>query len=374
MEKDFESWLHQREPDLQFPNAKPLKLPFGNLGMQNTGIPSATPCANAALPSFGFTGQPNFKMGQPKEPHGWFYCLPRFRQGLVPDSTLHDNKFMGGLVPDSTLHDNKFIPEVDFPGKASPDAGRGPKQFLVFDRTGNKTTLILSSMMGGATNHPPLNSWNQNKPKNVKEGGEVGNGSDDGLQFHSGTVNLTDDLDNNNDDDDDDDNEISEMHEDSEDIDALLSSDCYSEDDVEDDEETSTGHSPIATITAYNEKQDWFHENGDTDEVASSVGPTKRRKLSSTTYNTLKHKELSEYEDDAESSCIGPDHWAGIGPDRAGTKKDRKEKIRETVSILQTILPVGGGDGKDAVVVLDEAINYLKKLRYEARSLGISGL
>lgn len=370
MGKDFESWLHQRQQDVQFPNAKSLKLPF-DVGVQNTGIPCAIPCTNAApmsgtLPSFGFSGPPNFKVGQSKEPHGWFYCLPRFRQGLVPDTTLHDN----------------FFSEIDFPGKASAaatinhvetnvsptDTQFAPKQFLVFDRTGNKTTLVLSSMFGAS--NQPLNSWNQ-KPTcyyNVNEG-ELGNGSNG--QFHSGP-NLTDDL--------DDDNEISEMHEDTEDIDALLSSD--DEDNYGDDgEETSTGRSP-STMTAY-EKQDWFDENEDMDEVASSAGPSKRQKLSESNYevpsltytaSSLKPKRSLDYEDDAESSCAGgpparpSDKYCSL----SGNKRDRKEKIRETVTILQTILP--GGDSKDAVVVLDEAINYLKTLKYNARSLGISGL
>lgn len=371
MGMDFESWLHQRQPDMQFPNAKSLKLPF-DLGMHNTGIPCAIPCTSAApvsgvSPTFGFPGAPTFKAGQLKEPHGWFYGLPRFRQGLMQDTSLNDN----------------FVSGIDFPGKVpalanenygeaneSPtDAQLAPKQFLVFDRTGNKTTFMLGSMMG--TSNQPLNSWIQ-KPScyfNVNEC-QLGNGSSG--QLHSGP-NLTDDL-------DDDDNEINEMREDTEDIDALLSSDdegC----DSDDGEETSTGRSP-STMTAY-EKQDWFDENEDMDEVASSSGPSKRQKLSdigcevpSVTYtaSSFKPKGRSlEYEDDAESSCAGSEPMGhGNIYSLSGSKRERKEKIRETVSILQTILP--SGNDKDAVVVLDEAINYLKTLRFKAKSLGISGL
>lgn len=366
MGKDFESWLHLRQPDGQFPNAESLKLPF-DIGMQSTGIPCARPCTNAApvssaLPSFEFAGPPDFKVGQFKEPHGWFYCLPRFRQGLLPDTTLQ----------------SKLMPEIEFPGRApasanenlgesnvSPaDAGHGPKQFLVFDRTGNKTTLILSSMVG-ASNQPP-NSWNR-KPScyyNVKEG-VLGNGSKG--HFHSGPY-QTDDLDY-----DDDDDEMSEMHEDTEDINALLSSD--DEDNYSDSEETSTGRSP-STMTG-------FDDNEDMDEVASSAGPFKRQKLSESAYevpsvtcntaSSLKLKGALEYEDDAESSCAGgkPTRPCDNICSLSGTKRERKEKIRETVSILQTILP--GRNSKDAVVVLDEAINYLKTLKYKAKSLGISG-
>lgn len=363
MGKDFESWLHQRQHDEQFSNVESLKLPF-NPGMQNYGIPSAIPCTDAApmsgpLPSFGFPEQSNFKTGQMKEPHGWFYCFPRFRQGLVPNTTHYD----------------KFMPETTFLGKVSaaanenreeenispPDVRHAPKQFLVFDRTGNKTTFVLSSMIG--TSNQQLNSWNQKSMCNYNVNGDEHGYGSSGLL--SGP-NLTDELDG--------ENEVNEMHEDTEDIDALLSSDeeaNYSDDG----EETSTGRSPSLT-TAY-EKQDWLDANDDMDEVASSAGPSKRQKLCnssydipSITYTRSSFNPKCSTEDDAESSC------AGAHPSRhskvcffSGNKRERKEKIRETVGLLQTILP--GGNGKDAVVVLDEAINYLKTLKLRATSLGI---
>ncbi|KAL2892891.1 hypothetical protein RDABS01_008800 [Bienertia sinuspersici] len=345
MGMDFESWLHQQQPDGQFPNAKSLKLPL-DLGMQKPGIPCAIPCTDTAPCTD--PGAPDFKVGQLKESHGW--------QGFIQDTSVH----------------SKCLPDADFPGKVPAlvnenygdvnvsltDAQPAPKQFLVFDRTGDKTTLMLSSMMG--TSNQCLNSWHR-KPScyyNVKEG-ELGNGSNG--QFYS-EPNLTDEFNN--------DNEISEMHEDTEDIDALLSSD--DEDNYsDDDEETSTGRSPS-----------WDDENEDLDEVASSAGPSKRQKLSDNDYevpsvtygaSSLKPKRSLEYEDDAESSCAGNEPMkCGNSCTLSGSKRERKEKIREAVSILQTILP--GGDGKDAVVVLDEAINYLKTLRLKAKSLGVSGL
>lgn len=367
MGKDFESWFHQWKPEGQFPNGKSLKLPF-DIGMQNVGIPCAMPCTNVApmggaVPSYIFTEQSNFKGRQLKEPHG-LYCLPQSRQGFMPDKNHHDrlmpeNGFLG-KVP------NENNREVN----ASPtDCQRAPKQFLVFDRTGNKTTLILSSMFG--TPNQPLNCWNQKKPMshcNVS-GRQLGNGSS---ALHSGP-NLTYEF--------DDDNIISETHEDSEDIDALLSSD--DEDSFTDDgEETSTGRSP-STMTAY-EKQHWFDENEDMDEVASSAGPSKRQKLSDISYevpsitytsSSYKHKRTLEYEDDAESRCVGvppTSNEYNNAYSLSGSKRERKEKIRETVNILQTILP--DGNGKDAVVVLDEAINYLKTLKCTAKSLEVSGL
>lgn len=371
MGKDFQSSPHRWQSVGQFPNANSSKLPF-NLGMQNPDIPCAIPCTDAvppnfALPAFGMSGLPDLKPGQMKEPHGWFYCLPRFRQGLIPDMTLHE----------------KLLPQSDLPGMVSEavnenfreantsiaGGGHTQKQFLVFDQTGSKTTMVFSSGIGAPIQG--LNSWSQ-KPTGYcnMSGNELGIGSNG--CYHSGP-NLTDEFDDYHVT-----NEESEMREDTEEINALL----YSDDEdnySEDGEETSTGHSP-STMTAY-EKQDWFEEE-DTDEVASSAGPTKRQKLSNSGHevpsvtnasSSNKPNRSWEYEDDAESSCAGgiPMRCSDTGS-LSGNKRLRQDKIRETVSILQTIIP--GGRGKDPVVVLDEAINYLRSLKFKAKSLGVSAL
>lgn len=123
-----------------------------------------------------------------------------------------------------------------------------------------------------------------------------------------------------------------EMHEeDSDELDALLYS-SDSDSDSSDDEVTSTGHSP---------------------EVD---GPAKRRKLSEGRY-------VATMEDDAESS---------VGNTDGGRKRWRKEKIRETLSVLQKIVP--GGKGKCAMGVIDETIRYLKSLKVEAESLRLDCL
>ncbi|KAK9713957.1 hypothetical protein RND81_06G061200 [Saponaria officinalis] len=313
---------------------------------------------NGPLPTFGSSGLPNFKPGQSKEPHGWFYCLPRSRQGLVTDMMLRD----------------KSVPETGFPAKASAPANnaptigaaRGSKQFLVFDQSGDKTTMMLSSGIGSSILWPTDLS---RKPTCFFESKEdvLGIGSDG---IYSGRY-LSDDVGN-----DPETDEGSHMCEDSEEINALLCSD--EEDDYSDDgEETSTGHSPIPT-TAY-EKQDWFEEE-DMDEVASSpAGPVKRQKLTKSDYqvplvthatSSVKRNRSLDYEDDAESSCAGGNPIQFNMGSLLGNKRMRLKKIRETVSILQTILP--DVKGKDAVAVLDEAINYLKTLKFKAESLGLS--
>ncbi|KAK0576830.1 hypothetical protein LWI29_023981 [Acer saccharum] len=137
------------------------------------------------------------------------------------------------------------------------------------------------------------------------------------------------------------------MHEDTEELNALL----YSDDDsdyTDDDEVTSTGHSP-STMTAH-EKLDWFE--GSTEEVASSAGPTKKRN------------------DDAESSCANSQYpRCGEMGSLSGNKRMRNEKIRETVNVLRSIIP--GGKGKDTMVVIDEAIDYLKSLKLKAKAFGL---
>lgn len=364
MGKDIESWLNQQQQHGQCFNAESLKLPF-DFRMQNTSIPFAGPCTDAAspnhaLPALRYSELLDLMPMQLKQPRGWFYGLPHLRQGLVPNTTLqeklpHNANLLGNVPSENCGVGNTPIPAIR----------QAPKQFLVFDQTGNKTTMMFSSGVGhqmeglSSWSPKPAHYWNSRKC-------ELGVGSD--RPHNSGPI-LTDELD-----DDHVTNEESEMCEDSEEIDALL----YSDDEgnySDDDEETSTGHSP-SSWTAH-EKQDWFDEV-DTDEVASSAGPpVKRQKLSDSSCedpsvtnaaNSVYPNGSWEYKDDAESSCAGG-RPAGSLP---GNRRLRNEKVGETVSILQTIIP--GGKGKDAIMVLDEAINYLRTLKSKAEILGLSSV
>lgn len=169
----------------------------------------------------------------------------------------------------------------------------------------------------------------------------------------------------------------SEMHEDTEELNALLYSDDES-DYTEDDEVTSTGHSP-STMTVH-DKQNWFETRDE--EVASSCGITKKRKLFDGAYDvpsimdtaTSKNPNRSaELEDDAESSCARNRSSGSRELDSlSSNKKMKKDKIRETVSVLQNIIP--GVKGKDEMVVLDEAILYLKSLKVKAKAFGLESL
>ncbi|KAK6940225.1 hypothetical protein RJ641_029756 [Dillenia turbinata] len=275
-------------------------------------------------------------------------------------------------VPNSILKQNPPLTTYGNPGEAvlpNADIGHARKRFVVFDQSGDQTTMIFSSALG--TSIQQLATW---RPKSsvahnlIPEQG----GARKDMFYHSQKDMFVDESDENQGVD-----SKSEMHEDTEELNALLYSDDETESNHdENDEETSTGHSP-STMTAHEELEGFEEE-----EVASSAGATKRRKLSDGSYDvpslmdtatSAKTKRSLECEDDAESSCGNVnDQGSQEMVFLSGNKSSRKERIRETVTILQSIIP--GGEGKDAIVVLDKAINYLKSLKFKAESLGMNTL
>ncbi|KAF8404683.1 hypothetical protein HHK36_009571 [Tetracentron sinense] len=378
MEKDYGSWLHQQPSAWQSPNlhSKRLMSSLLDLGRQDTFPAYTNPytcmvSGNRALPEYAAselpglkTGQaklPGLKTGQANEPHGWFYCLPRYRQALAPS-------------PNSDLRE-KFLP---FPygchGEATSNAASESiqKRFLVFDQSGNQTNLFYNSVNGTPVRHPIsgtpklFDSYSLHKEELaakrdlVYQSGVIPSyGSDE--NYKSG--------------------EESEMHEDTEELNALLYSDDEYDSD-EDDEETSTGHSPSTMTGVYVKRKE---ADGSAEEVASSAGPTKRRRLLDEEHNTLMDTASSgkpngswECEDDAESSCAKGSIQCIQGEEMdslLGNKKlSRKERIRETVIILQSIIPGGKGEDKDTVLVLDEAIHYLRSLKHKAKTFGGTAL
>lgn len=366
MEKDLGSWFKHQHINWQLPNLNSTCTPF-ELG-QNTVPGYMNPwnnnvSTNGTPPVFAFSGLPyNNKASHSNEPRGWFYCLPRFRQAFDPMlNSVQREKPTG-------QNENCIAPLPQ-------------KQFLVFDQSGDQTTLIFSSGIKAPVQNLP--SWSpkirsafdldKEDPVTKRETNPL---SVPFLNDGYNEMNHRDDLE-------------SEMHEDTEELDALL----YSDDDgdyFEDDEVTSTGHSP-SSLTDY-DNQEWSDESGE--EVASSAGPTKRQKLLNGGYevpslvtasaSSAKVDRCLEYEDDAESSCgesknpvfgeLGSSTGKNLGFGESvslnGNKRSRKEKILETVSILQSIISSGKGKDKDAIVVLDEAINYLKSLKVKAEALG----
>ncbi|GMI90995.1 hypothetical protein like AT5G50010 [Hibiscus trionum] len=350
------SGFPQRPFDGQSPilNSLPAPLPFGpqssdppfmNFG---TNMVSTT----GTLPVYGNAELPRFRVSQGNEPRGWFYCLPRFRQVFASNSLKEQ--------PPANPYGNCKESRIGIPKTGS---GVAEKRFLVFDQSDDQTTLIFTSALGTPTKC--LSSWGL---KSHVAGNF--NGEDPIALVNENIPSRPISTDENGTD------VQSEMHEDTEELNALL----YSDDDseyTEDEEVTSTGHSP-STMTAQDEQFE-----GSFEEVASFTRPTKKRKLldGSNDYSPLlmdttnsgNPNRFSEYKDDAHSSCAnGHNPGSGDMDSSSGNKRTRKDKIRDTVSILRSIIP--GGEGKDAVVVLDEAIDYLKSLKHKAKTLRLGTL
>lgn len=139
-----------------------------------------------------------------------------------------------------------------------------------------------------------------------------------------------------------------EMHEDTEEINALLYSDT--EDWYDEEEAASTGCSPIENMSVDNELIEGM--------VQSPVAlPCKRRRV--------EYEMDTALEDTASSTnCNSSTKESG--------KKAKCERMQETVGVLRRIIP--DGKGKDAASVLDEAIEYLKSLRLKVKGLEVTAL
>ncbi|KAJ4827417.1 hypothetical protein Tsubulata_034306 [Turnera subulata] len=357
MGEDCGPWFPQQPLHWQLANLNSgIPLHLGQQNIMNPGGDMGT--ASGALPLQPHSGLPRPQVNQANEPHGWLYCLPRFRQAFAPAlNSAFEEKLP--MAP-SGCHKEALTP------KAVP--GCGQKRFLVFDQSGDQTTLIFSAGIGTPVQR--FTSWSPKPSAGYDWNGEYPV-TRDNLNPNVIPLAADDELGENNGTD-----SHSEMHEDTEELNALLYSDSDYDSDYtdENDEVTSTGHSPSTMTAQY--KQDGF----DMEEVASSGGSCRKRKLFDGGYcdelslvdtaSSAKHFRSLDYDDDAESKCInGTRSLSGeMGP-HSDDLRIRKGRIRETVSILQNIIP--GGKGKDALVVLDEAIDYLKSLKLKAKALGL---
>ncbi|CAN1340823.1 Transcription factor bHLH145 [Linum perenne] len=305
---------------------------------------------------------PHSRVGLTSENGGWFYGVSPspLRQAFLP-------------APELAIKERLYsAPHGNCRSMINPnvESGSGQKRFLVFDQSGDQTTLIFSSRVG-----PPAECFTSWSPKPVVASKLDKNnlGTTEPLDLKLNPLSTEEVSEN------DRTGFMSEMQEDTEELNALLYSDGDT-DCSDDDEVTSTGHSP-STMTAHN-TPDSFDENRE--EIASSDGSTRKRKLFDGIYNDMpslvdtassgKASKVSRYDDaDAESRCCeGFDMSLASGEvdSEIGVRTMRKERIRETVSILQNLIP--GGKGKDAVMVLDEAIQYLRCLRGNAKAMGLA--
>ncbi|XP_058771716.1 transcription factor bHLH143-like [Vicia villosa] len=240
------------------------------------------------------------------------------------------------------------------------------KKFIIFDRSGNKTRLFYSPVF--PLIQSPIDTTTQfaqayevNQERRATSFG----------QKHLPKYSLPDESDQ-----DHVVNEESEMHENTEEINALL----YSDDD-EDDEVTSTDHSPLSNEMTYFIQKPF---EGIKEDVASSDWPSKRHKLIDGGYarlppslnsaSSVRLNEPSECVSDAESKYSGSQMYFNTKTKEDDNSADgdiqlRKAKIRESLKILENITP--GAKGKHPLLVIDETIDYLKSLMSQTGMLGV---
>lgn len=53
-----------------------------------------------------------------------------------------------------------------------------------------------------------------------------------------------------------------------------------------------------------------------------------------------------------------------------GKFSSKKDKLRETLKLLESMVP--GAEGKHPMLVIDEAIDYLKSLKFKAKAMGLA--
>lgn len=279
---------------------------FNNFNSGSTFLPpdSGQPHNSIAYPTSGYSNCPSF-YGVPFPGFGAGGSFLQFNPAIWPP--------LNTPAPNPTIN-------------TEPDATK-TKRFLIFDHSGDQTSLVFSSVAN------PFEGLNPTLlASNV---------------IHTYASNSHK-------------SEGDEMHEDSEEIDALL----YSDSDYGyDDEETSTGHSPLDMD----------------EEIASSYHPAKRHRVDSTEIDTLlldtasssvaPLPPLPHYMEENSGNDLSFFGCFSEGEDKAGGRsRCNKERIRATVSMLRRIIP--GGKGKDTASVLDEAIQYLKLLKLQAKAAG----
>lgn len=311
--------------------------------------------ARVALPPYDVPGIPDLKTEQTNYAHRSLQDLPFHFQSFLPTP----NPYLKGKQTPLThgLHGNAVQ-------NASP--GSSLKRFLIFDQCGNQTRLIHTSVClpdrNPATATKPVFCYNFYEKEQAARVGVTGP-TEYILREESGENRIA--------------SEESEMHEDTEEINALLYSDESEDDDFdEDDEVASTGHSPVA-LKASCGKHKLAESIGE--EVAGSDGPNKRLKLvdggykSSSLMDTGSSVKLDislANDSDAESGYAFGQNQGEEAGSILGKRHFKRDKIRDALKILESIVP--GVEGKDPLLVFDEAIDYLKNLKHKAKTLGLN--
>ncbi|CAN6821670.1 unnamed protein product [Brassica oleracea] len=219
------------------------------------------------------------------------------------------------------------------------------KGLMIFDQSGNQTRLLRCSF--------PLRFPSLAAAEPVKLNlSELQHGLEKGFREDHVTLKEFDEKNCVN-------GKVSEMHEDTEEINALLYSDDDYNDDCEsddDDEVMSTGHSPYQVCNKR--------------ALEDIDSPCKRQKL----LDKVENISVS-----SSSSLVGSKSSTKLPESNISTKEDtgsglsneqsRKDEIRTALKILESIVP--GAKGNEALLLLDEAIDYLKLLKRDLISTEI---
>ncbi|EOA23045.1 hypothetical protein CARUB_v10003815mg [Capsella rubella] len=229
------------------------------------------------------------------------------------------------------------------------------KRFLVFDQSGNQTRLLQCGFPLRFPSSMDAERGNILDSLHPEKGFSKDHATPENILLHQDHVNGE---------------QESEMHEDTEEINALLYSDEEDNDDWEsDDEVMSTGHSPFPV-----EQQACNKTTEELDETESSVdGPLcKRQKLLDhssrdlspslvVTKSFTKAKGLSDEKLPESNMSSKQETGSGLSDEQS-----RKDKIHTALRILESVVP--GAKGKEALLLLDEAIDYLKLLKRNINS------
>ncbi|XP_022748843.1 transcription factor bHLH143-like [Durio zibethinus] len=325
----------------------------GSMSMQGSLVPGTNPGIHMLPANIAMPGSADISVLKTEQK---YHSLELLRQ-LCPC-------FPTSLPsPGTYLNEQQFMIAKGQSGRATAKVVSGSLQkgLLIFDQSASQTRLIYGSV------HPPSQYATTATTElascpDLHEGRAVKTNP-----FTPTPPTLHEEYDENNLS-----AEEGEVHEDTEELNALL----YSDEDDDDHEVISSDHSPVGTKRNYLNQD---HVDDIMEEVASSDGPNKRQKLLNGGHKQSimvdaacsgKLKGSHEYDSDAESSYgIGKNQRDDMDS-RFRSKQSKKDKIRLTLKILESIIP--GAKGKNPLLVLDESIDYLKSLKLEAKTLGVN--
>ncbi|XP_044490218.1 transcription factor bHLH143-like [Mangifera indica] len=356
MVKPHESWLYSQHSTWQLPDLNCMSTSL-DPGQPECLPPCINPgtymfSVNKPLPGFAVPGLAKLKTEPANGAHRLLEALPSQLQAVVPNMSPNPNEKQSAFT-------------FGFSGEAiANDMFRSSqKGFLVFDQSGHQTRLIYSSFCPSVLN-PPASLRKLGSFCGLHENQAI---KSDEFTPLKAALHEESDVNSIS-------GEENEMHEDTEEINALLYSDEDS-DCSDDDEVKSTDHSPLQ-IEVSNKKREHIVEISE--EVGSSDSPNKRLKLFDGVYRkasqtdtacSVKLEETHEYDNDTESSCANDQTQGEEVGFIMSNEQCIKDKIRKTLRILQSIIP--SVKGKDPLLVLDEAIDYLQSLKVKANALGV---